>query len=78
LYLWDSDDVDLLVRTQALLAIHESKHGVLEAAAAFLDLRMLKESLTEVPGTVIGRYRLLEKTGEGGKHSKFGIYLSFT
>jgi len=60
------DDVDLLARIQALLAVYESKHSILEAAAASLNVPLQEEPLSEGPGTIIGRYKLLEKIGEGG------------
>jgi len=45
-----------------------------EAAAGFMDSPLMSEALkspsrpelTEAPGTMVGRYKLLQKLGEGG------------
>ena len=59
-------DAGLLARVRVLLKAHEVRDNFLESApwdpAVVLDTPIL----TEGPGTVIGRYKLLEKIGEGG------------
>ena len=59
------DDKMLLAGVRALLEYHD--------ASAFLDAPILESDVTlddspisEAPGTVIGRYKLLENIGEGG------------
>jgi len=59
-------DAALLARLRALLKAREIRDSFLESApwdpAVILDPPVL----TEGPGTVIGRYKLLERIGEGG------------
>jgi len=61
----------LLQRIEELLAAHERKSRFLppdevaDATATFLD----ESNFTEAPGSIIGRYKLLEKLGKGG----FGV-----
>ena len=59
-------DPDLLRRVEALLRVHASEHSFLEQAAESLQLTLESPALEEGPGTVIDRYKLLEKIGEGG------------
>src|SRR5206468_12746416 len=58
------DDRQLRARVESLIEAHEAAGGFLGdkphvAAPA-------SPAMTEAPGTVIGRYKLLEKIGEGG------------
>jgi len=63
------DDLALLARVEALLKVQASERSIVEAAAASLDMTLETEPLAEGPGTVIGRYKLLQLIGEGG----FGV-----
>ena len=63
-------DAALQRRVEALLAAHEQAKGFLPEGSAEGTATLLEEtSLTETPGSMIGRYKLLEKLGEGG----FGV-----
>jgi hypothetical protein len=55
-------NVDLLAHLVALVAAHEGPESVLDQAATPCGVAALEES----PGNIIGRYKLLEKLGEGG------------
>jgi serine/threonine protein kinase/tetratricopeptide (TPR) repeat protein len=59
-------DAALLARMEALLRIHASKNSFIERAADSLQLTIEVPGAIEGPGTVIDRYKLLEKIGEGG------------
>ncbi|HNS22380.1 MAG TPA: protein kinase [Sedimentisphaerales bacterium] len=59
-------DCDLLERVRALLKVDGIEDGFLVDPPAVLDIAAPSEVVTEAPGTVIGRYKLLEKIGEGG------------
>src|SRR4051812_37389440 len=62
-------------RVEALLASHDAYDGFMRdrpglgGVAATADLAALR--ITEGPGTVIGRYKLLQLIGEGGFGSVF-------
>jgi len=59
-------DDALIVRLEALLRVHASERSFLEEVASSLQLTLDSPEIVEGPGTVIGRYKLLEKVGEGG------------
>jgi len=62
-------DPNLRAKVEALLKANEEAGGFLEAPAFDADVTLDTSALTEGPGTVIGRYKLLEQIGEGG----FGV-----
>jgi serine/threonine protein kinase len=63
------DDTKLLARVEALLKAREVKDSFLEAPDLDPNVTLDESPLVEKPGTVIGRYKLLEQVGEGG----FGV-----
>jgi len=60
------EDEALLNRVEVLLEALTGAGDFLESAAEDFALTLEESALTELPGTVIGRYTLLEKIGEGG------------
>ena len=60
------DDDALRARVEALLKAHEQAGDFLEVPALEPDVTVEESPLIESPGTRIGRYKLLEKIGEGG------------
>jgi len=59
------DDKKLLASVRALLGYHDSS-SFLDTPIFESDTTLDVSPITEVSGTVIGRYKLLEKIGEGG------------
>ena len=59
-------DTDLRNQVEALLGAHEGAGGFLESPALESQVHPADSPLSESPGTVIDRYKLLEKIGEGG------------
>jgi serine/threonine protein kinase len=60
------DDAALLQRLQELLAAHEVTTAFLPQAPRRTIAVMPDELPSELPGAVIGRYKILERVGEGG------------
>jgi formylglycine-generating enzyme required for sulfatase activity/dienelactone hydrolase len=57
---------NLLHHIKALLAANEIEDSFLQAPAFDPDVTLGMSSVSERPGMVIGRYKLLERIGEGG------------
>jgi len=60
------NDSDLLARITSLIKVHDSKNSIIDVLIAEPDVTLDDIPVSEAPGTVIGRYKLLEKIGEGG------------
>ncbi len=63
------DDAELRTRIETLLRAHLDAGDFLESPVVDPTITLLSSELSEGPGTVIGRYKLLEMIGEGG----FGV-----
>jgi WD40 repeat protein/serine/threonine protein kinase len=63
------DDKELLSRVRALLKARDEAGSFLNATSFDVNVTLDQSTLTEGPGTLIGRYKLLEQIGEGG----FGV-----
>ena len=55
------ENTKLLDRLKILLKAHEQAEGFLESPPVAANVNLDDSFLTEGPGTVIGRYKLLEK-----------------
>ncbi|MHC4750797.1 MAG: serine/threonine protein kinase, partial [Planctomycetota bacterium] len=63
------NDRRLRAEVEALLRAHEKAGSFLEVPIIDADVTLDISPISEGPGTVIGRYKLLEQVGEGG----FGV-----
>ena len=60
------ENADIRAEIEQLLESHEQAGDFMEAPALDIEVTLPDAALTEQPGTVIDRYKLLEKIGEGG------------
>jgi hypothetical protein len=59
------NDTELRKRVEALLLAHEEAGGFLKPSILGANITPQQSTLIEQPGSVIDRYKLLEKIGEG-------------
>jgi len=60
------DDPALVARLTSLLKAHSAEHAFLDALMPQYDVSIDGPAVSEGPGSIIGRYKLLERIGEGG------------
>ncbi|MHC4560676.1 MAG: serine/threonine protein kinase, partial [Planctomycetota bacterium] len=60
------DDAETRAKVEELLQAHEEADGFLDIPPLASDITLDDSPLSEAPGTVIDKYKLLEKIGEGG------------
>ena len=60
------DDPALRAELESLLVAHDKAGGFLDVPVLESNVSPASSPLSEGPGTVIGRYKLLERIGEGG------------
>ncbi len=63
------DDSALVARVEALLRVHYDNTAFLKVRPVSTNGTLDASPLREGPGTMIGRYKLLQRIGEGG----FGV-----
>ena len=56
-------DVELRERVESLLRAHAMRHGILDGEVA---IPSLLDSMPELSGTILDRYKLIRQIGEGG------------
>jgi serine/threonine protein kinase len=60
------DDPALIARLTSLLKAHGAEHVLLDALMPEHEVDIDGSAVSEGPGAIVGRYKLLEKIGEGG------------